>query len=103
MDRGSGKKSPKLDDEMKKESETLERATKEGHAEAFRQQEMPAEGEAGEQGDDLDGPPTGHRIAGTGSSAETYPYRDRGEVGRASHPKPRGDEEDEQEEGRAER
>ncbi|MGH2821004.1 MAG: hypothetical protein ACRDJ5_10170 [Actinomycetota bacterium] len=31
----------------------------------------------------------GHRISGTGSSADTYPHSDRGEEGGASHPKPK--------------
>ena len=32
---------------------------------------------------------SGHRIAGTGSSADTYPLKDQGETGGASHPKPK--------------
>jgi hypothetical protein len=33
--------------------------------------------------------PSGHRISGSGSSAEEYSYKDHGEEGGASHPKPR--------------
>lgn len=70
----------RLDDERKKETESLERSGKESHTEEFREQE----------GGDV---PSGHRIAGSGSSADTYSYTDRGEEGGASHPKPKdGDE-----------
>ncbi len=70
----------RLDEERKKETEPLERSGKESHVEEFREQE----------GGDM---PSGHRISGTGSSADTYSYTDRGEEGGASHPKPKdGDE-----------
>lgn len=85
MERGSGKQNPRVDDELKHGEEPLERSGKEAHAEAFRQDEAPTDVEPGE----IDEPtPSGHRISGAGSSADTYPYRDHGETGGASHPKP---------------
>jgi hypothetical protein len=81
MPSGSDKHGSKLDDEMKRDSEALERSGKEAHAEEEREQ----------QGADPDtGEPnrSGHRIAGSGSSADEYTYRDHGEEGGASHPKP---------------
>ncbi len=87
MERGSDKQGPRLDQDRKRsEGEALERSGKEAHVEPYRQDEAPTDVEAGEVSDDLP-TPSGHRIAGSGSSAETYPYRDRGEVGGASHPK----------------
>ena len=77
MERGSAKHSPELDDEMKKETEALERSGKEARAEEAFEKE-----DAG-----------GHRISGSGSSADEYTYKDWGEVGGASHPKPKDEDE----------
>lgn len=79
MERGSDKSGPRLDDELKAETESLERSGHESRVEEHREQ----------QGATEDEPEAGERIAGTGSSADTYPYTDRGEEGGASHPKPR--------------
>ena len=83
MERG-GDKSPKIDDQVKKDEETLVRSLKEGHVEEFREQQGPGEDEPGG---------SGHRVAGTGSSADSYSYTDRGEEGGSSHPKPKDPEE----------
>ncbi|MDQ3956112.1 MAG: hypothetical protein M3285_11260 [Actinomycetota bacterium] len=85
MERGSDKQGPRVDDQVKHEEESLERAGKEAHVEGFRQDEAPTDVEPGEVEEPT---PSGHRISGTGSSADTYPYRDHGEKGGASHPKP---------------
>jgi hypothetical protein len=82
LERGSDKHSPKLDEELERETEPLERSGRESHVEGEREKEAP-EG-------DIEG--SGHRIAGTGSSADDYSYKDRGEEGGASHPKPKDDE-----------
>ena len=81
MESSGNRKGFKLDDEMSKDAEALERSGRESHVEEFREQEG-AEGETG----------SGHRVAGTGSSADRYSYQDHGEEGGASHPKPKGDE-----------
>jgi hypothetical protein len=97
MERGGGKQSAKIDDELKSEVEPLERSTKESHVEEFLEKEAPGVGEPGAEvtgerpGDGEPG--SGHRIAGTGSSAESYSYKDRGEEGGASHPRPKDPEE----------
>jgi hypothetical protein len=81
MRSGSDKHGSKLDDEMKHDSEALERSGKEPRSKEEREQ----------QGSDPDtGEPasSGHRIAGSGSSADEYTYKDHGEEGGASHPKP---------------
>lgn len=83
MQRGANK-SQKVDDELKKEEEPLVRSSKEGHVEELREQESGTEDEPGG---------SGHRIAGTGTSADSYSYTDRGEEGGASHPKPKDPEE----------
>ena len=83
MERG-GSKSPKVDDMLKKEEEALTRSNKEPHVDELREQETGAEDEPGGEG---------HRIAGTGSSADDYSYTDRGEEGGSSHPKPKDPEE----------
>jgi hypothetical protein len=70
----------RLDEERKRETESLERSGKESHVEEFREQE----------GGDLG---SGHRISGSGSSADSYTYTDRGEEGGASHPKPKDEDE----------
>jgi hypothetical protein len=70
----------RLDEERKKETESLERSGKESHVEEFREQE---------DGDLA----SGHRISGSGSSADSYTYTDRGEEGGASHPKPKDEDE----------
>ncbi len=97
MERGNAKQGAKLDDEVKKDAESLERSLKESHVEEFLEREAPPKGEPGSDYVDErpgeDEPGSGHRIAGTGSSADTYSYRDRGEEGGASHPKPKEPEE----------
>jgi hypothetical protein len=84
MERGSNKHSPKLDDEIQKETEALERSGKEARAEEFLEKE-----DASAQPGDAEGSTSGHRISGSGSSADEYTYKDWGEVGGASHPKPK--------------
>ena len=74
MERGSSKKGPGTDDEMKGEVEDLERSTKESQVEEEREKET-----------DTQGP----RIQGSGSSAPEHTYEDWGEVGGQSHPKPK--------------
>lgn len=97
MERGSNQHSAKIDDELKKEVEPLERSLKEPHVEEHLEKEAPGRGEAGSDFVDErpgeDEPGSGHRIAGSGTSADTYSYRDRGEEGGASHPKPKDPEE----------
>jgi hypothetical protein len=81
MDPGNDKHGAKLDEAMKSETESIERTGSEGHAEEEREQQ-------GGPGDsDFD-----ETISGSGSSADTHPYRDHGEVGGASHPQPKGDD-----------
>jgi hypothetical protein len=79
MDRGSNKAGPKLNDEMEKESAPLETSNKEGHVEDHLEKEN--DGSVGD----------GHRIQGTGANADEYPWKDHGEVGGESHPKPKDD------------
>jgi hypothetical protein len=74
--------SPRIDEERKHEEEPLERSGRESRVEDFREQ----------QGGEDESMPSGHRIAGSGSSAESYSYRDRGEEGGASHPAPKDPE-----------
>ncbi len=81
MERGSDKHGSRIDDELKREAEPLERSTRESHVEPERERESPDEDEG------IEG--SGHRVAGTGSSAEEYSWKDHGEEGGASHPKPR--------------
>ena len=76
MERGSDKHGSKLDDELRSESEPLTSSGKESHVEAEREKEA-----------DLSG--SGHRVSGTGSSADEYNLTDHGEEGGASHPKPK--------------
>ena len=76
MERGSDKHGPKLDEEMKEEAQAVERSGKESRVEDEREKESA----------------TGHRISGSGTSTDDYPYRNRGEEGGSSHPKPRDDE-----------
>ena len=78
MERGSDKHGSRVDDQMGEEAEPLERSLGESHVEDERLKESSADEEGG----------TGHRIRGTGSSAEEYPWKDHGETGGASHPKP---------------
>jgi len=86
MERGSNKHNPELDDEMKKESEPLVRSLKEPRADEVREKEaVTPEVEPPEEA------PSGHRIAGSGSSADEYTYKDWGEVSGASHPKPKAE------------
>jgi hypothetical protein len=84
MERGSDKHGSRVDDQLKKETEPLERSLAESHVEPERERESPDEEETSG---------TGHRISGTGSSAEEYPWKDHGEQGGASHPKPRTEDE----------
>ncbi|MFN2489432.1 MAG: hypothetical protein ABR529_06800 [Actinomycetota bacterium] len=79
MERGSDKHGSRVSEQLEEESEPLERSLKESHVESEREKES---GEA-------DMPGSGHRISGTGSSADEYPLKDHGEEGGASHPKPK--------------
>ena len=79
MERGSDKHGGKLDDKLQGESEELRRSGRESHVEGEREKEAP-EGDASG---------SGHRVAGTGSSADKYSLADHGEEGGASHPKPK--------------
>jgi hypothetical protein len=65
MERGSSKHGPPLDDELKDEARAVERAAKESRVEDAREKEE-AEG---------------HRVTGSGSSADIYPHQDLGETG----------------------
>lgn len=88
MERGSTKHSAELDDQMKHETEPIERSLKEPRADEAREKEdVTPEVEPPEEA------PSGHRIAGSGSSADEYTYKDWGEVGAASHPKPKDPDE----------
>lgn len=80
MERGSSKHGPRIDDEAQAETESIERSGKESRAEDFVEKEPT---------DESEGSSSGHRIHGSGSSAEEYTYKDHGEEGGASHPKPR--------------
>lgn len=91
MQRGSNTSNPKLDEEQKKESQALETAGRESHVEPEREMERVEDAPLDEEAADFSG--TGHRIAGTGSSADTYSYQDHGEVGGRSHPVPKDPEE----------
>ena len=82
MERGSDKHGSRFDDQLQDESEVLERSLHESHVEPERELE----------GGDDEIPASGHRVAGTGSSADEYPWKDHGEVGGASHPKPKEDD-----------
>jgi hypothetical protein len=81
MERGSHKHGSKLDEQIKKEVEPLERAThQESHVEGDREKEdRPDHTQSAQEGDAL---------SGSGSSADDFPYRDRGEEGGVGHPKP---------------
>jgi hypothetical protein len=76
MERGSNKKGPFTDEEMKNEVEDLQRSAAEGHVEEEREKEAQAP-----------------RVQGSGSSAPEHTYEDWGEVGGESHPKPKRDDE----------
>jgi hypothetical protein len=78
MSERSNKHGPMLDDELAHEEEPLERSGRESHSEEVREQESD----------------TGHRVAGSGSSAHDYTYKDHGEEGGASHPKPKDEKRD---------
>jgi hypothetical protein len=82
LDKASGKSGSRLDEAKKREAESLERSGKESRVEEFREQEGPEDQDQ----------PSGHRIAGSGSSAESYSYEDKEEQGGKSHPKPKEDE-----------
>jgi hypothetical protein len=77
MERGSNKVGSKLNQEMERESATLETSNQEGHVEEHLEKER--DSSAGD----------GHRIQGTGANADEYPWKDHGEVGGESHPKPK--------------
>lgn len=77
MDRGSNKVGSKLNQEMEQETASLNTADREGHVEEHLEKERD-----GSTGD-------GHRIRGTGANADEYPWKDHGEVGGDSHPKPK--------------
>jgi hypothetical protein len=72
MERGSDRHGPMVDDELKGETEAIERSGKEPRVEEEREKENPS----------------GHRISGSGSSADEYTYKDHGEEGGRGHPKP---------------
>jgi hypothetical protein len=79
MARGSNKHGGKLDDKLQSESEELTRSGRESHVEGEREKEA-SEG---------DSSGSGHRVDGTGSSADEYSLADHGEEGGASHPQPK--------------
>jgi hypothetical protein len=87
MERGSSKHGSDMDERLEATTEPIERSLKEGHVDEERAEEDRTE-------EDLEEPEpgSGHRIAGTGSSADTYPLTDRGEEGGSSHPKPKENE-----------
>ena len=85
MERGSNKVNPELDDQMKHEVEPLIRSNKEGHVEPQLEKEAVDEPVA----DTEEPPPSGHRIAGSGTSADEYNWKNHGEVGGESHPRPK--------------
>lgn len=72
MERGSDKHGRTLDEEMKEETEAQERSGAQSRVEEGLEKESPL----------------GHRISGSGSSAEEYTYKDHGEEGGKGHPKP---------------
>lgn len=82
MERGSSKHGQRVDDQMSDEAEPVERSLKEGHTEEHLEKEAAGEEPGG----------SGHRIAGSGSSADEYSWKDHGETGGASHPKPKDEE-----------
>lgn len=71
MDRGSDKHGPQLDEELKDESHSIESSSREARVEGHKEKEDTQE------------------LEGSGSSADDYPHRNRGEEGGSSHPKPR--------------
>ena len=79
MERGSDKHGGKLDDKLQSEGEELMSSSRESHVEGEREEEAPEDYASG----------SGHRVAGTGSSADEYSLADHGEEGGASHPKPK--------------
>jgi hypothetical protein len=79
MERGSDKHGSKLDEQLEDEAESIERSGKEARSEDARAKETAREEPGG----------SGHRIAGSGSSAEDHSLSDHGEQGGASHPKPK--------------
>jgi hypothetical protein len=82
MERGSAKHGPQMDDQIDSESESIQRAkNQESRSEEDRLKE-----------EDPEEPGSGHRIAGSGSSAEGHSWSDHGEEGGASHPKPKEDD-----------
>ena len=87
MERGSNTSGPKLDEERKKEDHALETSGKESHVEPERETERVEDPVLDEDAEDFSG--SGHRIAGTGSSAEKYSLTDHGEEGGSSHPVPK--------------
>lgn len=76
MERGSRKHGFSGDDRLKTETEPVERSGREQRSQDARKKEA----------EDLG---SGHRIEGTGTSAEAYNWTDHGEQGGDSHPKPK--------------
>ncbi|CAN5744415.1 hypothetical protein BH18ACT15_BH18ACT15_04810 [soil metagenome] len=87
MERGSNTSGPRLDEARKKEDHALETSAKESHVEPERETERVEDPVLDEDAEDFSG--YGHRIAGTGSSADEYSLTDHGEEGGASHPVPK--------------
>ena len=83
VERGSDRHGSRIDEELSEAAEPLERSGRESHVEPEREQESA----------DDDVPGSGHRVRGSGSSADDYSYTDRGEEGGSSHPKPKDPEE----------
>ena len=84
MKRGSTEHGPRADDAL--EEETGDGLTR--NKEAHQEEGLEREG-AGSEPEVSHGAGGGHRITGSGSSAEDYSYKDHGEEGGESHPKPR--------------
>lgn len=82
MERGSNKRGLPGDDRVSTESEELERSGREARARQDRLQE------------DDDELGSGHRISGSGSSADSYTYTDHGDQGGAGHPRPAAEDEE---------
>jgi len=73
MERGSDKHGPKLDEELKDESHSIETSSKESRVEDHKEKEDTRE----------------QSLEGRGSSADDHPLRNRGKEGGSSHPKPK--------------
>jgi hypothetical protein len=84
VERGSTEHGPRADDRLDEETGDGLKSNKEAHREDGREREG-----AGPEPEVGHGAGSGHRIAGSGSSADEYSYKNHGEEGGASHPKPR--------------